>query len=317
MSPLELPQVRHRHVDVRTDAGTVRIFYRESGAVDRPTMLLLHGFPSASHQFRRLIDALGDTYHLVAPDYPGFGHTEAPAGFTYSFETLTDVVEGFVDELGLHRVVLYVFDFGGPVGFRLATRRPDLVTGLVIQNANAYEAGLSDLARTVVANQPGVRGAEARVRELLTLPVTRGQYEGGTTDIELVAPDGWTLDQYFLDRPDRQRAQVALLLDYHSNVALYPTWQRWLREHQPPTVIVWGANDAFFTEPGASAYLADLPHAELHAFATGHFALEEHIADIAPLIASFLDKIADDSPDDHRSSSTAHAPGAPSPSRQR
>jgi pimeloyl-ACP methyl ester carboxylesterase len=317
MSALELPQVRHRHVDVRTDAGPVRMFYREAGALDRPTMLLLHGFPSASHQFRRLIDALGDGYHLVAPDYPGFGHTDAPAGFTYSFETLTDVVEGFVDQLGLHRAVLYVFDFGGPVGFRLATRRPDLVTGLVIQNANAYEAGLSDLARTMIANQPGVRGAEERARELLTLPVTRRQYEGGTTDIELVAPDSWTLDQYFLDRPDRQRAQVALLLDYHSNVALYPTWQRWLRQHQPPTLIVWGANDPFFTETGASAYLNDLPDAQLHTFATGHFALEEHIADIAPLIASFLDKIASDTLDDHRASSTAHAPSAPSPSRQR
>src|SRR5262245_2344927 len=317
MSPLELPQVRHRHVDVRTDAGTVGVFYRVSGAVDRPTMLLLHGFPSASHQFRRLIDALGDTYHLVAPDYPGFGHTEAPAGFTYSFETLTDVVEGFVDALGLHRVVPYVFDFGGPIGFRLATRRPDLVAGLVIQNANAYEAGLSDLARTVIANQPGVRGAEARARELLTLPVTRGQYEGGTTDSELVAPDGWTLDQYFLDRPDRQRAQEALLLDYHSNVALYPTWQRWLREHQPPTLIIWGANDAFFTEPGARAYLADLPHAELHTFSTGHFALEERLADIAPLIASFLDRLAGDTPDDHGSSSNADATGTPSLSRPR
>jgi pimeloyl-ACP methyl ester carboxylesterase len=169
----------------------------------------------------------------------------------------------------------------------------------------------------VIANQPGVPGAEARVRELLTLPVTRGQYERGTTDIELVAPDGWTLDQYFLDRPDRQGAQVALLLDYHSNVALYPTWQRWLREHQPPTLIVWGTNDAFFTEPGARAYLADLPHADLHAFATGHFALEEHLADIAPLIASFLDKVASGTPDDHWSWSNAHAPGAPSPSRQR
>ena len=290
MTVLKVPEVRHRFVEVPVDAGTVRVFFREAGRRERPTMLLLHGFPSASHQFRRLIDVLGGRYRLVAPDYPGFGHTEVPAGFTYSFETLSDVIEGFVDAVGLGRVVLYAFDFGGPVGFRLATRRPEMVAGLVIQNANAYEAGLSELARTVIGNRPGVPGAEDRARELLTLPVTRGQYQDGVGDLELVAPDGWTLDQHFLDRPDRRDAQVALALDYHSNVALYPTWQRWLRDHQPPALIVWGTNDAFFTEAGARAYLADLPHAELHTFATGHFALEERLGDIAPLIAAFLDR---------------------------
>jgi pimeloyl-ACP methyl ester carboxylesterase len=289
---LDVPRVRHRYVDVEVAAGTLRVFVREAGPADGPTLLLLHGFPSASHQFRRLIDALGTGYRLVAPDYPGFGHTEAPAGFTYSFEALADVVERLVLELGLERFVLYMFDFGGPVGYRLAMRQPGRVVGLVIQNANAYDVGLSDMARAMIANRPGVPGAEARVRELLAESVTRGQYEGGTTDVELVAPDGWTLDQHFLDRPDRQRAQVALALDYHTNVEQYPTWQRWLREHQPPALIVWGRNDPIFPEPGAHAYLADLPQAELHTFDTGHFALEENLPEIAPLIAAFLDRVS-------------------------
>ena len=234
---------------------------------------------------------LGTRYHLVAPDYPGFGHTEVPTGFIYSFEALAQVMERFVIELGLDRFVVYLFDFGGPVGFRLATRHPQWIAGLVVQNANAYDAGLSDTARATIANRPGVPGAEARVRELFAPSVTRSQYEGGTPETELVAPDGWTLDQHFLDRPDRQQAQVALALDYHTNVELYPSWQRWLRDHQPPTLIVWGRNDPFFPEPGAHAYLGDLPNAELHTFATGHFALEGRLPQIAPLIGSFLDRI--------------------------
>ncbi|MEZ0068667.1 putative NADH-flavin reductase/surfactin synthase thioesterase subunit [Streptacidiphilus sp. MAP12-20] len=287
MAGLTIPRVAHRFVDVD---GT-RVFYREAGPADAPTLLLLHGFPSASHQFRRLIDALGSRYHLVAPDYPGFGHTEAPEGFRYTFEHLTDVVEGFVQALGLERFTLYAFDFGGPIGFRLATRHPEWIAGLVIQNANAYDEGLSDLARGMTANRPGVEGAAERVREILVLPVTRGQYEGGTTDPELVSPDGWTLDQHFLDLPGRADAQVELALDYHSNLALYPAWQQWLREHRPPTLILWGRGDAFFPESGARAYLRDLPDAQLHVFDTGHFALEEKLPEIAPLIAAFVDAL--------------------------
>ena len=268
----------------------MRVFYREAGPPGEPPLLLLHGFPSASHQFRRLIDALGVRYHLVAPDYPGFGHTETPAGFTYSFDALAEVIERFVEQKGIAPFVMYLFDFGGPVGFRLASRHPEWIAGLVIQNANAYEEGLSEVARATIANRPGVPGAEARVRELLSLPVTRGQYEGGSSEIELIAPDGWTLDQHFLDRPERQRAQVALALDYHSNVELYPSWQQWLRDHEPPSLIVWGRNDPFFPEAGARAYLGDLPDAELHSFDTGHFALEEKLPEIVPLIQSFLDR---------------------------
>ncbi|WP_431894311.1 alpha/beta fold hydrolase [Nonomuraea sp. bgisy101] len=282
---MNIPVVHHRFVDVEG----VRVFYREAGPADAPVLLLLHGFPSASHQFRRLIDALGTDYRLIAPDYPGFGHTEAPADFLYSFERLADITEGFVKAVGLERFVLYAFDFGGPVGFRLATRHPEWIAGLVVQNANAYEEGLSDLARNFIANRPGVPGAEEAVAQILVLPMTRGQYEGGTTDVSRIAPDGWTLDQHFLDLPGRKEAQVALALDYHSNVDLYPVWQQWLREHRPPALIVWGDGDAFFTVPGARAYLRDLPDAELHVFATGHFALEENLPEIAPLIASFLD----------------------------
>ncbi|MEU7897144.1 alpha/beta hydrolase [Nonomuraea sp. NPDC049152] len=282
---MNIPAVHHRFVDVEG----VRVFYREAGPADAPVLLLLHGFPSASHQFRRLIDALGTDYRLIAPDYPGFGHTEAPADFVYSFERLADITEGFVQAVGLERFVLYAFDFGGPVGFRLATRHPEWIAGLVVQNANAYEEGLSDLARDFIANRPGVPGAEEAVAQILVLPMTRGQYEGGTTDVSLIAPDGWTLDQHFLDRPGRKEAQIALALDYHANVDLYPVWQRWLREHRPPTLVVWGDGDPFFTEPGARAYLRDLPDAELHVFPTGHFALEENLPEIAPLIASFLD----------------------------
>ena len=288
MTELAIPHIRHRFVQV----GDVRVFYRETGPADAPTLLLLHGFPSASHQFRRLFDALGTRFRLIAPDYPGFGHSDspAPAEFRYSFDTLADVVEGFCLSLGLDRFAMYVFDFGAPVGLRLATRHPEWITGLVVQNGNAYEDGLSDLARGFIANRPGVEGAEERVLGLLTVDVTRGQYEGGTTAPETVAPDGWTLDQHFLDLPGRKDIQVELALDYHSNLDLYPAWQEWLRTAQPPTLIVWGRGDAFFTEPGARAFLRDVPDAELHLFDTGHFALEEKLPEIAPLIADFLDR---------------------------
>jgi putative NADH-flavin reductase/pimeloyl-ACP methyl ester carboxylesterase len=287
-----LPAVAHREVNV----DGLRIFYREAGPPDAPTILLLHGFPSASHQFRRLIDALGGRFRLIAPDYPGFGHSDAPSdaseggSFAYTFDALADAIEGFCRELGLDRFTLYAFDFGAPVGFRLATRNPDWIAGLVIQNANAYEAGLSAAARDFVALRPEDEGAEATIRDLLTLDATRGQYLHGVTDPSAIAPDGWTLDHHFLELPGRKRIQLDLAFDYHSNVELYPRWQAWLREHRPPTLVVWGRNDPFFTEAGAQAYRDDVPDAEVHLFDTGHFALEERVDEIAPLIASFLDR---------------------------
>lgn len=285
---LALPAITvHRTLPV----DGVEVFYRETrpDRPDAPVLLLLHGFPSASHQFRRLMDTLGRRYRLIAPDYPGFGHTRAPEDFRYTFDRLADVVEAFTEQLQLPRHALYVFDFGAPVGFRLALRHPERVTGLIVQNGNAYEEGLSPDARALLTGQ-GPQ-AEQAVREILTLDATRSQYLTGTADPTLVAPDGWLLDQWFLERPERRRAQIELFGDYHNNVAAYPNWQDWLRRHRPPTLIVWGSGDPFFLEPGARAYLRDVPDAELHLFVTGHFALEDHLPAIAPLIAGFLDRL--------------------------
>ncbi|MFE3461074.1 alpha/beta fold hydrolase [Nocardiopsis aegyptia] len=282
-----------RTVHRRIEVDGVDVFYRESvpDRADAPVLLLLHGFPSASHQFRRLIDALGSRHRLIAPDYPGFGHTVAPAGFDYTFDRLADVTEGFVRALGLTRFAVYMFDFGAPVGFRLALRHPEWIAGLVVQNGNAYAEGLSEAARAFTALTPDTPGAERTIRDLFTLEATRAQYEGGTGDPSLVAPEGWLLDQYFLDLPGRAEAQLSLAYDYRSNIAAYPDWQAWLREHRPPALITWGVGDPFFPEPGARAYLRDLPDAELHLLETGHFALEEKLPEIAPLVSDFLDRI--------------------------
>jgi len=291
---VKLPMIRHRHVDL----DGVRVFYREAGPADAPTLLLLHGFPSSSQQFRRLIDALGTRWHVVAPDYPGFGHSDAPmpasvgGSFAYTFDRLAEVIDAFCARLGLGRCFLYLFDFGGPVGMRLAEAHPERVAGLIVQNANTYEEGLSPIARELVAMRAGVDGAEDKLAGILTLAMTRAQYEGGAADIEHVAPDGWLLDQHFLDRPGRARIQIDLALDYHRNVERYPAWQAWLRTHRPPMLIVWGRNDAFFLEPGARAYLRDVPDAELHLFDTGHFALEEEAPRIAELAEAFLERHA-------------------------
>ncbi|MFD9258935.1 alpha/beta fold hydrolase [Streptomyces sp. NPDC059538] len=281
-----IPTIRHRTVDV----DGVRVAYRESGPADGPVLLLLHGFPTASHQFARLMDALGDTpYRLIAPDYPGFGRTGTPAGFTYTFDRLADVVEGFTDALGLDRFALYVFDFGAPVGLRLATRRPERVTGLIVQNGNAYEEGLSDAAREFAGLRREVPGNEERVRGLFTLEGTRFQYETGVADPDLLSPDSWTLDVHHLGLPGRTDAQADLAFDYASNFAQYPVWQAWLRSARIPVLVVWGAGDPFFTPAGAKAYLRDAPDAEVHVFeGAGHFALETHLPQIAPLIEDFL-----------------------------
>ncbi|MEV0684365.1 alpha/beta hydrolase [Nocardia sp. NPDC050378] len=286
---IEIPVIAHRFVEV----DGVRVFYRETGPRDAPTLVLLHGFPSASHQFRRLMDALGGRYHLIAPDYPGFGHTSAPEDFVYSFDRLADITEGFLEALGLRRFIMYVFDFGGPVGFRIAERHPEWIAGLIVQNANAYTEGLSDGARDFIALTPETPGSRDVIGDLLTLDGTRGQYETGVSDPHVLDPDAWTLDQHFLDAPGRKQAQLTLAFDYHSNLERYDAWQLWLRTHTPPTLILWGRYDPFFPEPGAHAYLADVPQAELHLFDTGHFALETHLPEIAPRIADFADRVWD------------------------
>ncbi|MFL6576279.1 MAG: alpha/beta fold hydrolase [Povalibacter sp.] len=291
---MNIPSIEHRYVTV----DGILIFYRETGPKDGLPLLLLHGFPSASHQYRRLMDALGLQYRLIAPDYPGFGHSDSPASsnaggtFVYSFDRLAHFIERFCEQLGLRRFVLYAFDFGGPVGFRIASRHPEWIAGLIVQNANAYAEGLSPLARDFIALRRDQPEAEKQVLGIMTLAFTREQYVGGTERAELVSPDGWTLDQHFLDLPGRKQIQLDLAFDYHTNVALYSEWQRWMKSQQPPTLIVWGANDPFFTADGARAFLRDLPQARVHLLNSGHFALEEKLGVIAPHISDFISTLS-------------------------
>jgi len=278
-----------------TTYGTVEVdgldvFFREAGAEHEQTLVLLPGFPSSSHQYRELIPLLADQVHVVAPDYPGFGYSESPpvADFDYTFDALARVTEGFLDARGIDRFALYVFDFGAPVGYRIAAARPERVTALVIQNGNAYEEGLGPMMDVQAEFWRDRDGVEPRIRELLTLEVTRAQYTDGAGDRSRLSPDAWTLDQHFLELPHRKDVMVELLYDYQSNTARYPEWQAYFREHRPPALVVWGANDRFFTADGARAYLRDLPDAELHLLDAGHFALEEHTELIAERIRSFL-----------------------------
>jgi pimeloyl-ACP methyl ester carboxylesterase len=268
------------------DVDGVRVFYREAGDPGAQTLLLLHGFPTSSTQYQELIDHLADRFHLVAPDYPGFGYTEPLEGPT-TFERLADVVERFTEVLGLGRYALYVFDFGAPVGFRLATRHPERVDALIVQNGNAYESGIGPNLAGLAPYWEDREAAEPAVRAFLGLEATRSQYLEGVRDPDSVNPDLWTLDQHFLDLPGRDQVMLDLIYDYTSNVALYPAWQAYLRDHQPPTLIPWGANDRYFVADGARAYLADVPEAELHLLDTGHFALATHASEIAELIAAF------------------------------
>jgi pimeloyl-ACP methyl ester carboxylesterase len=268
------------------DVDGAPVFYREAGDATAQTLLLLHGFPTSSEQYQELIDLLSDRFHLVAPDYPGFGYT-APLQGTTTFERLADVLERFVETLGLEHYAMYVFDFGAPVGFRLATRHPERVDALIVQNGNAYEAGIGPNLAGLAPYWEDREAAEPAVRGFLQLEATRSQYLEGVSDPETVNPDLWTLDQHFLDVPGRDQVMLDLIYDYTSNLALYPSWHAYLREHQPPTLITWGSRDQFFIADGARAYLADVPNAELHLLDTGHFALATHAPEIAELIAAF------------------------------
>lgn len=282
--------VRHRTVAV----DGLDIFYREGGPADAPTLVLLHGFPAASHQYVRLMERLSDRVHVIAPDYPGFGYSDAPAStndggeFAYTFDHLADVTDAFLASLGIDAFFLYVFDFGAPIGYRIASRHPKRILGVVAQNGNAYEAGLGPNMQAVRRYWADRAGLEEAIRGALTLEATRSQHLEGVADRELVDPDAWTLDQHWLDQPGRAQIMLDLLYDYQSNVALYPTWQAWMREHQPPMLLPWGRNDRYFPEAGARAYLDDLPDAELHLLDTGHFALDEQLDIISELVASFI-----------------------------
>jgi pimeloyl-ACP methyl ester carboxylesterase len=269
----------------------VNVFYREAGPADAPTVVLLHGFPSSSNMFRNLIPALADRYRVIAPDYPGFGHSEMPdrANFRYSFAHFADITDTLLTRLGADRYALYVMDYGAPVGYRVALKHPERVTALVIQNGNAYEEGLKEFWKPIKAYWASGQPAQREVlREGTTLAATRSQYLGGVADQSRVDPSAWLHDQALLDRPGNVEIQLDLFYDYRTNLELYPQFQKFLRERQPPTLIVWGKNDVIFPAEGARAYLKDLPRAELHLLDTGHFALEDRGEEIARLMRDFL-----------------------------
>ena len=279
--------VTYRKVDV----DGIGIFYREAGPKDAPTILLLHGFPTAGHMFRDLIPQLADRFRLVAPDLPGFGKSDmpAPGTFTYTFENIANVIDRFTEIIGLLRFAMYVFDYGAPVGFRLAVRHPDRINAIISQNGNAYEEGLSDGWTPIRAywQEPSLANREA-LRSFLAPDTTRWQYTHGVPDLTAVSPDGYSLDDFYLARPGADEVQLDLFGDYKNNVALYPTFQEYFRKHKPPFLAAWGKNDPFFLPAGAEAFKRDIPGAQVHFFDTGHFALETHANEIAALIRDFL-----------------------------
>jgi len=275
------------------DVDGLKLFYREAGDASRPTVLLLHGFPSAGHMFRDLIPELADRYHVVAPDLPGFGQTEQPSRdkFDYTFQNLTKVIARFTEVIGLDKFAMYVFDYGAPVGFRLAVAHPERVTAIITQNGNTYLEGVSEAFAPVQAywNDPSQANRDA-LRGFLAPETTLFQYTHGVADPSLVSPDGRNLDDFYLSRPGNDEIQLDLLLDYQSNVALYDTIQAYLRKHQPPVLAVWGKNDPFFIPPGAEAFKRDVPSADVRFVDSGHFALETHAAEIGAAMREFLAK---------------------------
>lgn len=290
VTPAQLTKVLHRTVKI----DGLDIFYREAGPKDAPTLLLLHGFPASSHMFRNLIPALADQFHVVAPDYPGFGYSSAPPveTFDYTFDHLAAVIEKFTETIGLKKYTLYVQDYGAPVGYRLAVKHPERVTGLVVQNGNAYDEGLdNDFWKPIKAYWKDRTDDNAKpLLGFLTLEATRWQYTDGVRNVEAISPDAWTLDQHLLDRPGNKQIQLSLFYDYGSNPSRYPAWHEYFRKHQPPTLIVWGKNDKIFPAEGAYPYKRDLKNVEFHLLDTGHFALEEDGDQIASLIRAFLRK---------------------------
>ncbi|MHC0445341.1 alpha/beta fold hydrolase [Flavobacterium sp. 3-218] len=269
------------------------IFYREAGEINKPTIILFHGFPSSSHMYRNLINELSDNYHVIAPDYPGFGQSSAPTPqqYQYTFDNLSITMEHFIDKLKIKKTSFYIQDYGGPVGMRIAARRPELIQTLIIQNANAYVEGLGDVLKPLIAyiEKPNAE-TEKAARFFLTIDATKWQYLTGAENPEAIAPDSYSLDQYYLDRSGNDVIQLALFRDYGSNIALYEKWHQYFAKCQPPILVIWGKNDQFFTAPGANAYKKDNPNAEIHLVNGGHFALEEHHSEISKLIINFLSK---------------------------
>ena len=274
-------------------AGGQKIFYREAGSPAAPTVLLLHGFPTSSHMFRDLIPLLAPRYHVVAPDLPGFGFSDVPdrAKYTFTFDNLAASIDQFTTAVGLKRYAVYVFDYGAPVGFRLAMAHPERVTAIVSQNGNAYEEGLGSAWNPIQKywREPTAEN-RAALAGFLKADITRFQYEHGVPDPARIAPESYTLDQALLDRPGQQEIQLDLFLDYRNNVALYPRFHEYLRTNKPPLLAVWGDGDPFFIPAGADAFRKDVPDAEVHFYPTGHFALETHAAEIGAAMVEFLDR---------------------------
>lgn len=280
--------VAHRYATVNGR----RVFYREAGDPSAPTIILLHGFPSSSFMYRDLIPALADRFHVIAPDYIGFGQSDAPSAgeFAYTFDSLTEHVTGLIDQLGLTSYALYMQDYGGPVGFRIFTARPNQVTGLIIQNANAYLEGVGDMPRQVFLPLWEQRNetTEAAARGFLAAGTTQFQYTVGAQNPEAISPDNWVHDQALLDRPGTDAYQLDLLENYKTNVGLYDSWHAAFREHQPRTLIIWGRNDPFFVPAGAEAFQRDLPQAKLVWLDAGHFVLDENTPQVAAEIEAMF-----------------------------
>lgn len=274
-----------------TNVNGFNIFYREAGPKDAPVILLLHGFPTSSFMYRNLIPILSTEFRVIAPDLIGFGYSDAPnyKDFDYTFDHLTQYIQGFIDQLGLKRFAIQVFDYGAPVGYRLAVANPEKITGIITQNGNAYEEGLSENWATTQRywSNPNEENRNA-LRELLTPEMTKFQYFHGVSDKSLIAPETYILDQFFLDRKDNDELQLDLFKNYATNVALYPTFHQYFRESQVPLLAVWGDKDPFFLPPGAEAFKQDLPKAIVKFFDTGHFALETHVEEIGDEILKFL-----------------------------
>jgi pimeloyl-ACP methyl ester carboxylesterase len=274
--------------------GDVEVFYREAGPADAPVVVLLHGFPTAGHMFRDLIPILAGRYRVIAPDLPGFGNTKAPprGTFDYTFDNLARVIDGFIEAIGLQRYALYIFDYGAPTGLRIAMAHPERVTAIVSQNGNAYLDGFSDGwgPWQTYWREPTPAHREACRISLAPETIRKWQYFNGA-DKSRVSPDGYTLDIAYMARPGAEDIQLDLVLDYRSNVALYPSFQDYFRRHQPPLLAVWGKNDAHFIPPGALAYKRDLPKAEIHFVDTGHFALETHADEVGALMLDFLGRV--------------------------
>jgi pimeloyl-ACP methyl ester carboxylesterase len=283
----EVTHYQHRQVD------GVNIFYREAGRADLPVVVLLHGFPTSSHMFRDLIPALSDRYHVIAPDYPGYGQSDAPdrSSFAYTFDHYADLVDGLLEQLGVRNFAMYVMDYGAPVGWRLALKHPERVTGFIVQNGNAYDEGLREFWNPIKKYwADGTDASRRALLKLFTLDTTKFQYKHGVADETRISPDNWVHDQALLDRPGNNEIQLDLFYDYRTNVPLYPAVQAYFRKYKPPMLIVWGKNDYIFPEEGAHPYRRDLPDAELHLLSTGHFALEDKADEMIPLIRDFLER---------------------------